>query len=979
MNKVKRRRQRIAIALVIALSLCSVTIDEYQVKAKTDTSLNDYKELLSKTTTDSIDYEDYITGYDVTRRPGKEYVIEAKDYVRVDDMDVVEYIDYEGMEGTSVYTEENGLIEYEVTIEDEGFYDISLLYYPIEGKSASIQRGFFIDGALPYSQLNLIEFSRIWVNEVKDWERDNRGNDLKPKQVEAPKWITSYLYDSEGYETDRLSVYLTIGVHTITLYSRREPMLLRKILLNNTTKMQDYNTVKAEHDEEGAVDTTKQVITINAEEADRKSSQMLYPSQDKSSPAVYPYSAKELRNNTIGSNSSWRLVGQWLEWDFEAPETGYYYITLHARQNFVRGIYTSRKISIDNDVPFDEMNDYGFKYNNTWHRNTLQNSEGEAYKFYLEAGKHTIRMEVVLGDFSDIVSDVQDIVLDLNAVYRKIIRITGVEPDQYRDYNLEDNLPGLAQELTVIRDQLEDVISRLTAMAGKRSNREAALVTMVDQLNDKIKDVERFTKTLGAYKIDLSALGNWITQVLDQPLALDTIYIHSPGESVPEVNNSWWDRFVHMVQTLYYSFIIDYNTIGNVAEEEEESKSITVWIGSGRDQANVLKTLIDETFTPITNINVSVQLVDMGTLLQATLSGQGPDVALQVGNDLPMNYGLRDAVVDLTKFEDLEEIKTYFRESAMVPYEFNGQTFALPETETCLMMFYRRDVLDELELEVPTTWEDMKIALSVLSKNQMDIGMLPNGNQVFNMLLYQNGGDYYNEDATASALDTDVAVRSFKEYCEYYTDYKLERVTPVDQRLRTGEAPIVIADYTLYNQLQVSAPDIKGLWGFSMVPGTVREDGSVDYSVTSGGSATIMMKQTKDEDAAWEFMKWWVSTETQIQYGREMEALMGAAARYPTANIIAFESLPWPSGDYEALKSQFDWMKGVPQVPGGYYSWRNVDNAYYRVVAAEDKLKMQPREALTEYVRYINDEITFKRIEFGLPTAEDVTRNDQTD
>lgn len=79
---------------------------------------------------------------------------------------------------------------------------------------------------------------------------------------------------------------------------------------------------------------------------------------------------------------------------------------------------------------------------------------------------------------------------------------------------------------------------------------------------------------------------------------------------------------VHEFKKLFYSFIVDYNAIGNVAEEGEDSRTITVWIGSGRDQANVIKALIDETFTPEKNINVNVQLVDMNTLLQATLAGQ---------------------------------------------------------------------------------------------------------------------------------------------------------------------------------------------------------------------------------------------------------------------------------------------------------------------------------------------------------------------
>lgn len=977
MLKSKRWRSFALIALHIAAFLAGAVMLDQEAEAKSVLSTDAYRELLNRANIDVMPYKDYINMYDISKRPDAEYIIEAKDYVRAENMEIQEFADFEGMPGISVHTGEKGLIEYEVDIEEEGFYNISLLYYPVKGKSAAIQRAIFIDCELPYRELSLVEFQRIFVNELDEWQRDNRGNDLKPKQVEAPRWITGFCYDSEGYETRELSVYFNKGTHTITLYSLREPMVIRRIILNNTDSILPYRQVKEKHDLQGASDTSGYLVRIEAENASRKSSPMLYPTQDRSSPAVYPYDAKELRNNTIGSNGNWKIAGQWIEWDFEIPESGYYYISMHTRQNFVRGIYTSRKISIDGKVPFEEMNDYGFRYESRWKMITLNNQDGENYKFYLEKGKHILRMEVVLGDFSRIVSRVQDVVKNLNAIYRKVIRITGVEPDKYRDYHIEKNIPGIVDELVAERDSLIIAMEELKAVAGSASDREAALNTMVKQLNYVIEDVERLPRILASFKIDISALGNWITGVLEQPLALDAIYIHSPDVKVPKPNNSLWARIVHTVKSLFYSFVIDYNAIGNVAENGEDIRTITVWIGSGRDQANVLKSLIDESFTPKTNINVNLVLVDMGMLLQATLAGQGPDVAVQVSNDIPVNYGMRNAVVDLSKFPDLAEVTKRFRQSAMVPYEFDGHVFGLPETETCLMMFYRKDILDELGIKVPKTWDEMKSALSVLSKNQMDVGMLPTNvipqlaEQVFAMLLYQHGGQYYNEDATASALDSDTAVRAFKEYCRFYTDYRLDRESPVDQRFRTGEAPIVIADYTLYNQLQVSAPDIKGLWGFTMVPGTVREDGTVDHTVTSTGSAVIMTRQTKDEEAAWEFIKWWVSADTQIQYGREMEALMGAAARHPTANIEAFESLPWPTDDYEALKSQFEWLRGIPQVPGSYYSWRNVNNAFYRVVISEDKNKMQPREALTEYVRYINDEITFKRREFGLPTAED--------
>lgn len=958
----------IAMFIVVTMIMNGAFLGTDLAYAKTDTSLGDYEEVLGSYTTnkDARDYKDYIQLYS-NNKPDEEYVIEASDYVRVEDMEVEVYKDYEGMEGISIRTDESGLIEYEVDIKTSGFYDISLLYYPIEGKNAAIQRSFFIDGELPYSQLALVEFSRIWVNEIDKWEKDNQGNDLKPRQVEKPNWITSYLYDSEGYETSELSVYLTEGLHTITMVSLREPMLLRKITLNNSAGVQDYLAVKSDWDDTGIKDTVGQLVEIQAENADRKSSQMLYPVQDGTSPAVTPYDAKELRNNAIGGNS-WRLVGQWVEWDFLVNESGYYYITLHSKQNFVKGIYVSRKITIDGVVPFEELNSYPFKYDQGWRFDELSDSQGNQYKFYLEAGNHTLRMQSVLGDFSSIVSDVQDSVRELNAIYRKVIRITGIAPDAYRDYQIEASIPGLEDELTVVRDQLDDVIKRLRIAAGRSSDKETVLITMRDQLTELIKDVERFTKVLGSYKINMSACGNWITQVIEQPLQLDAIYIHSPGEELPKVNDSFIDKVVHEIKKLYYSFIIDYNQVGNVAEEGQDTTTIKLWVGLGRDQANVIKSLIDEKFTKNTNISVNVMLVDMNTLLQATLAGQGPDVAIQVNNDLPMNYGLRNAVADLSQFEDLVEVKERFNASAMVPFEFEGQTYGLPETQTFQMMFYRKDILKELNLKLPKTWAEMKIALSVLTKNQMDLGMLPS-EQTFALFLYQNGGEYYNHNASRSALDSDHAVNAFKEYCEFYTDYKLDKETSVEQRFRTGEAPIIIADYTVYNNLQVSAPDIKGLWGFAPVPGVELEDGTILNTVSSSGQACVMLEASEKKDEAWEFMKWWTSAETQTQYGKEMESLMGAAARIATANREAFTNLPWPVTDYEALMEQFKNVKGIPQVPGGYFSWRNVNNAFYKVTTKTDTVS--PREALMDYVIYINDEIDYKRAEFGLPLADE--------
>ena len=946
-------------------------------------------------------FMEYLNEHAGAAYPKTTIEINASDYISYMEGDRQKtpeiYSDYEGMPGDSVLTSENGYIEFKVDVPEEGMYELQVEYYPVEGKNSEIQRSFFIDGELPYGELSLIEFSRVWSTDVAQesfangvydivWNKDNQNNDMKPTSVEIPEWVTASLYDSNGYITTPLCVYLTKGTHTISMNSQREPMLLHKLVLKNSETVKSYEEVRKQWEADGAKATTDVNITIQAENVTKTSSQMLYPKQDQSSPAVYPASAKELLNNTIGGES-WSDAGQWMEWEFEVPESGYVNISLFDKQSFMRGIYVSRKITIDGEVPFKEMEDYGVTYDSQWRCDVLSDADGTPYDFYLEKGTHTLRMEVVLGDFSEVISSVQDCVSQLNAIYRKVIRITGVSPDTYRDYQIEASLPGLSAEMTAVRDQLDQAILDLRAASGRTSDKETVLITMRDQLDYLIADEERFVKVVSTYKQNVRACGTWITQVIRQPLQIDRIQVYSPGKTNKIEHNSFWDKLVYEIRRLFYSFIIDYNSLGATDSEESDATTITLWVGTGRDQANVIRSLIDESFTSVYGINVNVQLVDMNTLLRAELAGEGPDVAIQVantngiagavlntGNDTPVNYGLRNAVLDLTQFEDFDSVSGRFYDSALTAFGFDGSVYALPETQTFPVMFYRKDILAELGMEIPQTWDEVKVTMSVLAKNQMEFGMLPT-EQVYAMLLYQNGGEYYNEGGISSALDSDIAVNTFKEYCEYYTDYGLDKTTSVEERFRTGECPIIIADYTTYNNLEVSAPDIAGLWDFTVVPGTVKEDGTVDHSVGCTGLASMIMADTEEKDACWEFLKWWTSAEVQTLFDREMESLMGSAARVATANQEAFENMPWPVDTYEALSEAFTWVKGIPQVPGGYYSWRNVNNAFYTVTTDTDTAS--PREELMDKVLYINDEITYKRKEFGLATLEDLQKEDR--
>ncbi|MCL1878480.1 MAG: extracellular solute-binding protein, partial [Defluviitaleaceae bacterium] len=471
------------------------------------------------------------------------------------------------------------------------------------------------------------------------------------------------------------------------------------------------------------------------------------------------------------------------------------------------------------------------------------------------------------------------------------------------------------------------------------------------------------------------SLGTWMIMVREQSLAVDAIYILPHDAPTPHNGNSWWRQILHEILTLFWSFFIDYNSLPSPVEGEDV-RSVEVWIATGRDQANVIRSLIDESFTPEYNIGVELMLVDIATLLPATVAGQGPDVVLSIWNTLPMDYGLRGAVADISNMPGFEEIEQRFHPAAMEPYRFyydgEERVFALPEAMTFPMMFYRRDILHEIGLEPPDTWDEVRSAIAHLSQFHMEFGIPVNapGNppidishETFTMFLFQAGGELYNEDNTRSALDDYIALNAFRDFTRFFTDYNLPEDYNFLNRFRMGEMPLAIANYAEFNVLQVFAPEIRGLWGFRPVPATVRPCGTVSRAVPAGGSGVVMMENTDDQLAAWDFMVWWTSAEIQTQFGRRMEALMGAAARHPTANIEAFGQMPWAVADFNQLSAQMYYAQGLPQIPGAYFTPRQIRNAFFTVVTLEE---VGARDALTDFTRLINDEIRAKRREFGM-------------
>lgn len=879
---------------------------------------------------------------------------------------------YEGNTGKAILTEATGKGDWHFNVEEDGLYALKINYYPIEGKSASIERQLLIDGEIPFKEAKNLIFSRVWGNKSDIIVKDINDNDLRPLQIEKPHWRETYVKNTEGYYKEPYLFYLTKGQHLLTLESIREPMVIDSIIFEPLEQLKRYEEVEAEYQELGYKPVEDIKLVIEGEAAARKSSPTLYPLNDRTSPLTQPYHHTKIRMNTIGGYN-WRIPGDWITWKVDVPKDGLYQLSMRSRQNFLRGIYATRSLLIDGKKPFVEAEQFKFYYNKEWEIYNFGKEE-EPYLFYLTKGSHDITLEIGLGDLGLIFQKAEHSLEELNNLYRKIIMITGNVPDKFRDYQLDKQIPELIQTLEEQQKELHNITSELEKVTGEKSDQTVILSKLEYQTKDFSKNIDSIPARLDDFKNNISGLGSWVVSAKEQPLEIDYLMLSSPDQVMPRTKANFWEKTRHWVMGFFSSFTEDYTELG-LTKELASKQKIKVWISGGRDQANILRIMIDEMFTPNTGIQVDLQLVGQAVLLPATLGGRGPDVAMLLTNDLPVNYAMRNAVYDISQFDDYDQIKKRFRESTLVPYSYKDGVYALPDQQWFPMLFYRKSILEELNIDIPETWDDVINMIPVLQKNNLEFCMqlesdmdrvkrqmmvLP-VNNVFSALLYQNGGKFYGPDASRSDLDSKIAMEAFKQWSDFYTSYKLPIQANFYNRFRTGEMPIGIVDYSYYNSLVVFAPDIRGDWDFAPIPGTKKPNGEIDRSIGGSGLGTILLKNSKYKEASWAFMKWWTEKDTQVRFGREMEGILGAAARYPTANVEALKELPWPIKDLEALNEQWEWVKGIPEVPGGYLTGRYLDNALKKVIDEGTN----PRDSLYEYVDMINTEIIIKRKEFG--------------
>ncbi len=847
--------------------------------------------------------------------------------------------------------------EWKFTVEESGSYYLSAGYMALEGNGQELEFHILLDGSSVAD--SAITLTRIWTDSG-EFRRTASGDEIRPTQAET------YLWTEEPFrlaKKERIKLYLEKGEHTLTIQGTSQSGLFRYLRFYQE-EFPSYEEYLTAHSDGRKVEKDF-YIQVQGESPYMKSSSQLYAVYDRSSPYTVPYHATCLRYNTIGG-ANWSDSGQWIEWQIEVPEDGLYQLGLRYRQDENKGQSSLRRLEIDGQVPFMEVSGLTFDYDVSWQNGFLGNQDAP-YLFYLTAGTHNLRMEVVLGEMEQIIEQMQETLQKVNSLYREIIMITGTDPDTYRDYGLESAIPDLEVKLASILSELNTYVDYLEALYGKGCYSSRILTQMTTQITSFCEKPYTIARRLSVFKTNIEALAEWVLEFEQQPMQIDYLYASGVSADAPDAEGNFLSKIGHGIRAFTGSFSHSYSEVSSEGDAGSEV-TLTVWMGKGRDQANVMKRLIDSYFTPETGIAVNISLVE-GALVKATLAGQGPDVNIFTTRGEAMNLAFRGAVAEVGSMEGFDELQMQYAGSAFVPYEYKDRIYGIPETQEFYVMYIRTDIFDELNLEIPNTWQELMALLPVLQANSLSIGLpyadgyatMNNGIGTINLfptLLAQHGIDVYRdfEDMVVSNLMIPEAYDAFKQWIDFYVQYDFSLYKDDFNRFRTGEMPVVISTYGLYNNLNEAAPEIAGQWIMTAIPGTP-QGAQINRATSASGTCSIILEDCRNKEEAWEFLKWWNSAEIQELYSREIEAELSTLGRHTPANLEAFRGSLWKDEEKEMLLEQWENVVEVPEIPGGYYVTRNVDNAFRQVYYNGENA----RDTLNYWMNAVNEELIRKQ------------------
>ncbi len=875
---------------------------------------------------------------------------------------VTEYQTFVGHPSQAMLLSENHTVSFSHPSVTNGLTYLAIDYVELSDAVDNTKISLTINGLSPFYESQTLILPSSWAFTSEEFALDRYGNEIQPSSQKEKEWKTWKVQDGHGMHSGLFGFELAMG-DTVTLTSVNGDCLIGEIHYVVQDSLPSYEDYLSAH---GDAPVINQKLLYSARTMAHRSDPSIRLRTEQDPSALY-YETDYLRLNTIFGNSWW-TGGQSISYDFSAPTSGYYHLSMKYRQYILRDMPVFRNISIDGEIPFANLENYAFPYTTNFLNRTLTNENGDPLKIYLPAGDHVITFTAVAYPYREAVETIQYLMNRIQTLALNVKRYTSGGTDQYRDWDIETYFPNAASDITEWAGVLDALYAKLKTLSPENAPSEisnlkvasARLMNIAEKINKLPSLMVQFSD--GDSSVN-QIIGAMMQNFLRPGMEFERFIIHGDVK-LPSPRANFFVKGYENIARLVLSFTDD-----DYAASGRKDGELSVWVNHPRQYIEIMQQLIDREYQGDMKVTLS-QMPDQNKLILANASNQSPDVAIGVDHWIPYDFASRNASLDLRQFSGYEDLVSHFAKGAMIPYVFEEGVFGFPETQNFWVTYFRKDILSSIGVtDIPQTWDEIIAILPLLQSYGMNY-FVPlsqySGLKPFVATLpfiYQFGGDLYSANGMQTAIYSEETLKGITLMSDLFTLYNIpEYVASFYNNFRYGTLPIGISDLSTYLLLESAAPELDGMWGMDLHPGVIDEgSGEVVRYAASGAQSSMILSSTEYKDESWDFLSWWMDADIQAEFAFLLQSTYGKAYFWNSANLDAFAQMSMPKEYKEVILGQWEYALEAARIPGAYMVEREISNAWTNIVFNG----VNPRQAIDEAVRIANREILYKMAEFG--------------
>lgn len=329
-------------------------------------------------------------------------------------------------------------------------------------------------------------------------------------------------------------------------------------------------------------------------------------------------------------------------------------------------------------------------------------------------------------------------------------------------------------------------------------------------------------------------------------------------------------RFAFLATAILFLFMVPLAACGGSSAGASGPVTITYWYTEGTGEQDIIKSLVSDFQTANPNIKVNAQYVDFNSahdkFVQAARAGSAPDV-LRADVGWNTEFAADKFLYDITsKAGDTSD----YLKAPLAYATWNGKLYGLPQVTDFLVLYYNKSMLQSANVTAPTTMQDFDAANKKLTTGGK-YGWEFEGSSYFaQAFMFAFGGGLIDTSTNPPTpiVNNSGSVAGFnflKQELAYAPKLDFANgYTNTVSDFKSGKVAMMINGPWEYNNI-LSGDAFKDATNLGMAALPYDSAAGNIARSPAGGQNYVMYAGTKNADAAFKFMQFMSSTDSQVK------------------------------------------------------------------------------------------------------------------